>query len=333
MAASATTERALVTGGSGFIGSALVRSLLADGLRVRVFDDLSRGVPENLADLSGSIEFFRGDVRDPSAVGRALEDVAQVYHLACINGTRNFYLDPGAVLDVAVRGHIAVADAVRAATDVHLFVYASSSEIYHEPAAVPTAEDEPGRIPDLYNPRYSYACAKLLGEMWTLHAMARPGLRRVVFRPHNVYGPRMGFEHVIPQLIEKMHRASEGFANPVARIELQGSGRETRAFCFVDDAVRGIRVAAERGEDAGIYHVGTPDEVAIADLARALAETLGLGLKLEPGPGAAGGTSRRCPDISRLAALGYAPSVSLRAGLAATAAWYREHFSAKDRTT
>ena len=95
--------------------------------------------------------------------------------------------------------------------------------------------------------------------------------RVLIFRPHNVYGPDMGFDHVIPQFAVRLKRAIAEHANGAVPFPIQGSGAETRSFCHVDDLVAGVMVMREKGEHLGIYHVGTTEEVSIADLARRMA--------------------------------------------------------------
>jgi nucleoside-diphosphate-sugar epimerase len=146
--------------------------------------------------------------------------------------------------------------------------------------------------------------------------------RVLIFRPHNVYGPDMGFEHVVPQFAVRLHKLAAAQASGVIKFEIQGTGEETRSFCYVDDLVSGVLTMRDKGEHLGIYHIGTMDEVSIAELASQVARQAGREIELVPGPPAPGGTPRRCPDISKLAALGYKPRVSLQAGLTLTLPWY-----------
>jgi UDP-glucose 4-epimerase len=189
----------LVTGGSGFLGSALVRRLVQEGARVRVLDNHWRGRPRRLADVADHIELVTGDIRDAECVGRAMEGIDCVAHLGAINGTRYFYEEPELVIDVAIRGTLNVIDACRR-HGVRDLVVASSSEAYQSPELIPTPENVPLVVPDILNPRYSYGGSKLAAELIAFN-YGRTGFDRVVvFRPHNVYGPDMGFEHVIPEL-------------------------------------------------------------------------------------------------------------------------------------
>jgi len=316
----------LVTGGGGFIGSALVRRLIADGAPVRVFDDFSRGMPARLAGLPADrLSVVAGDIRNADEVMEALKGVSTVFHLAAINGTQSFYDRPGDVLGVAVRGQINLMDAISAQGGaVGRLVVMSSSEVYQQPAILPTPEDVPLIVPDVLNPRYSYGGGKILAELLTVHSGI--AAKRTIIRPHNVYGPDMGFGHVIPQLIEKIVAATGGLARREAEIEIFGDGSATRAFCHIDDAVDGILLAAESDEDPGIYHVGVDTESSVLDLVAELAAVMDVSVSVKGGAAPEGETSRRCPDISKLRGLGYAPSVSLRDGLARTVPWYVDFF-------
>jgi nucleoside-diphosphate-sugar epimerase len=314
-------SRILVTGGSGFIGSGLVKALLRAGHTVRVFDDNSRGSPRRLADIAHDIEFIAGDIRDADALLRATQGVDEVHHLAFVNGTEFFYTKPDLVLDVGVRGMINVIDACRKA-NVGTLVLASSSEVYQTPPQVPTAEDAPLVVPDVQNPRYSYGAGKLISEVLTINFGRKYFERVLIFRPHNVYGPDMGWEHVIPQFALRLHKLAQAQPSGALRFDIQGSGTETRSFCFIDDLVAGVMTMRDKGEHLGIYHIGTREEVPIADLAMRVAKAAGRDIILTAGALAAGGAARRCPDIAKLERLGYAPRVPLDEGLKPTLDWY-----------
>lgn len=315
-----SARRFLVTGGAGFIGSALVRRLVAGGHRVRVLDDLSRGSVPRLASVADDVELVSGDVRDPEVVDRACAQIDVVCHLASVNGTEFFYTRPELVLDVGIRGMLNVLDAMERHEVGELFL-ASSSEVYQTPPVVPTAENAPLSVPDPLNPRYSYAGAKIASELLALNAGLRRIGRVVVFRPHNVYGPDMGWEHVIPQITTRLARRMRGTSG-VVRLPIQGTGDETRAFCFVDDLVESVALLIARGEHRTVYHLGTDEEVTIKRLVTEIGGVLGRAVDIEPGVAMSGGTLRRCPDLSRIRLLGYSPRISLRAGLEIAARWY-----------
>ena len=313
--------RILVTGGCGFIGVGLVKALVRAGNHVRVLDNNSRGSPHRLKDVAKNIEFIADDIRDADAVKRAAQGMHEVHHLAFINGTEYFYNAPELVLDVGVRGMINVIDACRR-QGIGTLLLASSSEVYQTPPRIPTDETTPLSVPDPLNPRYSYGAGKLISEIMTLNFGRKFFDRVLIFRPHNVYGPDMGVEHVIPQFALRLRALSTSQRTGPLRFEIQGTGAETRSFCFIDDLVAGIMVMREKGEHLGIYHVGTMEEVTIADLAQRVARAAGREIELIAGAPAAGGALRRCPDISKLARLGYKPRVPLNEGLKQTLDWY-----------
>jgi nucleoside-diphosphate-sugar epimerase len=314
----------LVTGGTGFLGSALVHRLVASGHSVRVLDDNSRGAPRRLASCAGDVDVIGADIRNAGAVAAAVRGVDCVVHMAAINGTEFFYQKPELVLDVAVRGMLSVVDACRAA-GVGNLVVASSSEVYQTPPMVPTPEDVPLVVPDVFNPRYSYGGGKLVSELIALN-YGRTGFDRVViFRPHNVYGADMGWEHVIPQLAVRAAELTRGRKGRTIDFPIQGNGMQTRAFVHIDDFTDGLMRVIEHGQHRGIYHIGNDEEVAIGEVARRIVEILGCKAILVPSEAPAGATDRRCPDITRLRALGYAPRIHLDQGLPDVVRWYADN--------
>ena len=279
-----------------------------------------------LQEVERDVEFVSGDIRDAAAVDAAVRGVDEVHHLAFVNGTATFYSQPDLVLDVGVKGIVNVIDGCRRHCIGRLLL-ASSSEVYQSPPHVPTDELAPLVVPDPLNPRLSYGAGKIISEMMVINHGRKHFERALIFRPHNVYGPDMGFDHVIPQFAMRLKRAMEAQASGALAFPIQGSGEETRSFCHVDDLVQGVMVMREKGEHLGIYHVGTMEEVSIADLARRMAKLAGREIALGASSVLAGSTPRRCPDISKLAALGYRPLIPLDEGLPPTLRWYWEHAS------
>src|ERR1700730_16463360 len=321
--------RYLVTGATGFIGSALVRALLKGGNAVRALDNESRGARRRLSDLESQIEWRPGDVRNASTVADAVQGVDVVCHLAAINGTEFFYTQPELVLEVAVKGIMNVIDACIEHGVDELFV-ASSSEVYQTPNEIPTDEKVGLSIPDPLNPRYSYGGGKIISELLALNYGRKKLRRAVIFRPHNVYGPDMGWEHVIPQLTLRMHRLCRQSEGAVV-LPIEGSGNETRSFVFIDDLIAGLMLVLEKGEHLAIYNIGTEEEMSIKQLAEEIARYFDRPVRIAPGQLKAGGTLRRCPSIERIGALGYKPVVSLKQGLAATIPWYLKHADGNPR--
>jgi nucleoside-diphosphate-sugar epimerase len=315
--------RVLVTGGAGFIGSALVRELVEDGHEVRAFDNLSRGNSGRLAGVQ--CKTVVGDVRDPDTLTRAMWGCDVVAHLAYMQGTQTFYAEPREVLDVAVRGMTNVLEACRVTGCANLLLV-SSSEAYQVATEVPTPETVPLSVPDVTNPRFSYGGGKIISELMAM-AWSCSGVldRAVIARPHNVIGPDMGREHVVPEFALRMNRlASE---QPVGVIEfpIQGSGQETRSFCWIDDCISQLMLLAARGEDQTVYHVGVEDERTIADVAHAVAACYFRDIKILPGKLPQGSPPRRLPDTRRIQSLGWdaAGRTSFGDALSQTVEWYQ----------
>jgi nucleoside-diphosphate-sugar epimerase len=312
-------SRHLVTGGAGFIGSALAHRLVNDGHEVTVLDRLSRGKTDR---VPAGARIIAGDIRDPSVVTSAVGDADVIWHLAYVQGTQTFYADPKDVIDVALKGVMNVLFACEQEPGKDL-ILVSSSEVYQNPPAgmFPTDETVPLSVPDVTNPRYSYGGGKIASELAVL-AYSQAGLlnRAIIVRPHNIYGPDMGYEHVIPEFAVRMMELLKAGGR---EFPIQGTGRETRSFCHISDCVDGLIIAGERGEDRGVYHLGNPyEEYAIWDLAWMVGDYFGLDVNIVPGALPKGSPTRRLPDIGRLAALGFDPSVTLEQGLKETLGWY-----------
>jgi UDP-glucose 4-epimerase/UDP-glucuronate decarboxylase len=187
---------------------------------------------------------------------------------------------------------------------------------------VPTAEDVPVMIADVTAPRFAYAISKLLGEAAFLHAARANGIEPVVGRFHNVYGPRMGADHVIPEMTLRALRGDDPFT--------VWGAEQYRAFCYVDDAVEAmLQLMAAPAAAGQIVHIGDDTaETNIADLAKLVLRVAGVSPRIEAAPAPPGSVARRRPDLTRLRALtGFEPVTTLEEGVQRTFAWYREHWS------
>jgi len=322
-------KKYLVTGGMGFIGSALVRRLVSAGNKVRILDDVSRGLVKRVEDIGENIEIVEGNIRNSDVVISACKNIDSVFHLAFINGTEFFYSHPELVLDVGVRGIINVIDGC-IKQDVKELFLASSSEVYQTPPNIPTDESVPFSIPDPLNPRYSYAGGKIISELMTINYGRKHFDRAIIFRPHNVYGPDMGWEHVIPQFVLRMREISKTSQNPV-KFSIQGTGKETRSFVYIDDFIDGLMAVLEKGEHLGIYHIGTMEEISIENVAKEVGKYFDKDIIIMPGKLMNGSTLRRCPDITKLKKLGYRPKIPFRQGLKITASWYDNNADKKQK--
>ena len=315
------TTRACVTGAAGFIGFHLARTLAAEpDTHVTAVDNHLRGADDAAWRTLASrpnVTALRLDLTDPAAVAQLPEDIDELYHLAALNGTQNFYARPWEVLRNSTLPTLHLIDRYGPTGRLRRFVYAGSSEVYASTVSrfgwpVPTAEDVPPAIADIFNPRWSYATAKLHGEIATLHGAAAHGMPATVLRYHNVYGPRMGDAHVIPDFLE---RARSGV------FALYGA-EQTRAFLHIDDAVRATLLAARHPDtDGALLNLGGSTEISMHALARLMMEIAGLTGEIACHPAPPGSVDRRLPDCTRLARItGFAERVSLREGLAETIA-------------
>ena len=315
------SKKYLITGGTGFIGSALTRALLYSGNNVRILDNNSRGSSDRLADIDNDIEFIEADIRDAELVKKALYGVDTIIHLAYVNGTEYFYSKPELVLDIALRGMLNIIDACKA-NDVRDLVLASSSEAYQTPAIIPTPEDVPLIVPDIMNPRYSYGGGKLACELMAVNYGRNYFDRVTIFRPHNVYGPDMGWEHVLPQFVVRAAKEIHKTPNGPVDFQIQGNGSQTRAFVHINDLVEGILCQIEHGKHLNIYNIGNPEEISILQVVEELFKLLGRKPNIIEGPLMPGSTQRRCPNINKLKSLGYNPHISFIDGLPTLVNWY-----------
>jgi nucleoside-diphosphate-sugar epimerase len=317
-------KKYLVTGGTGFIGSDLVRALLNLGHEVRVFDNNSRGVATRLKGLENDIEVIAADIRDYDAVQAAVCGVDAVIHLAYINGTEFFYSKPQLVLDVGIKGMLNVIDACVQHNVTELSL-ASSSEVYQNAIVVPTPEDTPLVVPDILNPRYSYGGGKIACELIAINYGRDLFEKITIFRPHNIYGPDMGWEHVIPQLTTRAMNQLRS-KKPNSPFKILGDGEQQRAFCFIDDFTMGVIKILENGKHLGIYHIGNPEEVKISKVAKTILRRCGLDVEFQFESAPKGEVSRRCPDISKMQAIGFAPVVDFETGIKKTVDWYVQNY-------
>lgn len=321
-------KKFLVTGGTGFLGANLVKVLLREGHQVRVLDNDSRGKKSRLSEEISQIEMIVGDIRDPDIVDKAIQGCHSVVHMAYVNGTEFFYSKPELVLDVGVKGMINVLDACRA-QKVGDLILISSSEVYQTPPTIPTPEDVPLVIPDIQNPRYSYGGGKAISELLTINYGRKDFDRVAIVRPHNVFGPDMGWEHVIPQFILRAYDLIQLNPQGPLPFSIQGLGNETRAFVEVEDFTDGLMLVIQKGGHQEVYHIGTEEEISISEVAKKIIQKMGREVDLQPGPLTLGSTPRRCPDISKMRKLGYNPKLKFDDALAPAIDWYLKH--ANDR--
>jgi nucleoside-diphosphate-sugar epimerase len=326
-------KRILVTGGAGFIGYHLSRRLLShkDAALVLV-DNLQRGKrDEDFENLlkDPRVTFLNLDLTDPAVYEKLGAGYDHVYHLAAVNGTKLFYQMPQEVLRINTLSLVYMLEWFRKENSGGKFCFASSNEAYAGALSafgklpIPTPEKVPLVIEDPYNPRWSYAATKLAGELFVIHCANQYNLRAVIVRPHNFYGPRAGYDHVIPEFSLRIARKTDPFT-------IFG-GDETRTFCYIEDAVRAMQLLMDSPKtDARpieTVHIGDSLEITINDLARKLFQVAAWRPKaFEVQSSPPGSVKRRLADITKLKSLtGWEPQTPLEEGLKATYEWYRKH--------
>ncbi|MEW6747243.1 MAG: NAD-dependent epimerase/dehydratase family protein [Planctomycetota bacterium] len=305
--------RVLVTGGLGFIGSGLARSLVLDGYEVTILDDGSAGDPGRLEglDSAGRLHLSFGSVLDRRLVRRLVEAHDVVFHLAAVVGVRRVLQDPQRTWDVNARGAAVV---IEETASLHRPLYLfSSSEVYGPRRAGRLTEEHPRRLPRDAHPRWIYGLAKQLAEDVAQRHAESHGLAVMVLRPFNVTGPGHGEASgmVIPSFV--------GCALRGDPLVVHGSGRQKRVFLHIDDAIRAVRaLAALPPSTHRVVNVGGLEEVSMEDLARRVCRLLGSASELRRVSYAEAygqetpDFERRIPDIGRLRQLtGFLPSLGL----------------------
>ena len=300
----------LVTGGTGFIGSNICKLLLKKNYNVKIFDNNFRGSSSKIVNIKKKVKFIRGDIRNIKSLNKAMKQTDAVIHLAYINGTKYFYTKPVLTLDIAMKGIINVIDLCIKNRIRELYL-ASSSEVYQTPDKIPTDESEPLRIPDIFNPRYSYGGGKILTELMGIHYGKKYFKKLVIFRPHNVYGTDADGEHVIPDFISKFKLLKK----KKKKFEIQGSGNEIRSFIYIEDFLSAFNLILDRGKHLNIYNIGTSEKIRIKDLAYKMAKLYNNKINIKKVSLRKGSTKYRVPDIKKIKKLGFNPQYNLDKGL------------------
>lgn len=301
----------LVTGGGGFIGSALVERLLADtDDTVAVLDDFSTGKHSALPETD-RLTVREGDVREADVVAKLVADADRVYHLAAAVGVRNVVENPLRSLEINLRGTENVLKAA-AESEVPTFI-ASSSEVYGKSEAVPFGESDDRLLGPTSAPRWGYAAAKATDEFLALAHHQKTGLPVVVGRYFNIVGPGQSAQYgmVIPTFVKQALSGVD--------LTVHGDGTQTRSFTHVNDAVRAtvelLETADARGE---VVNIGASEPTSINELAEHVIEATGADVDVQHIPYEQAfdedfeDPQQREPDTAKLESLlGWSPDVAL----------------------
>lgn len=298
-----------ITGGTGFLGSALTNFLISKKYKILIFDNNSRG-KLNRVKKSNNLFFIKGDIRNIKDLSKCSKfKIKNIIHLAFINGTKNFYNKPLEVLEIAYLGMINIIN-FSIKNKIKNFFLSSSSEVYGNPCKIPTNERQALKIENILNPRFSYSGGKIFSELLAINYGKKYFDKMIIFRPHNVYGGDMGEDHVIPEIIKKIYTSKK-------KIKYFGTGNETRAFMYIDDFCSALYKIIKKGKHLNIYNIGVQKETSIKNLFMILKKNiLNYKFKLVPsGIKLKGSPLRRCPDIKKLKNLGFKPKFSLEQGI------------------
>jgi len=316
-----TSDRCLVTGAGGFIGSHLVERLVREGARVRAFVHYgSRPGLGNLdllpAEIRGSIEVVAGDVTDPTSIDAAVAGCDVVHHLAAIISIPHSMRSPQRCLSVNAGGTLEVIDACRR-HGVRRLVHASTSEVYGSGQQVPMPESHP------IVPQSPYAASKVASDALVEAARRSHGLPAVTIRPFNTYGPRQSTRAVLASIVAQLVAGAP-------ELEL-GDLRPTRDFVHVEDTVAGFLAAASReAAVGGVFNLATGRETSIRDAASLAMQAVG---RVVPIVERVDRTRPERSEVRRLvgdasaarAVLGWAPRIALEEGIRTIVEFVRRH--------
>jgi nucleoside-diphosphate-sugar epimerase len=326
-------KKALLLGGAGFIGLNIVKQLLEkEKYKITIADNFFRGKKdETLKKLTDhpNVQIISADLTKRSAFDQFDDEYDHVYMLASVVGVKYTEEMPHEIIRINTLLILNTLEWLKTISSEKV-LFTSTSECYAGSIeafdyTIPTPEEVPLCIEDITHPRFTYAVTKMLGESGFINYSRNHDFESVIIRYHNIYGPRMGFKHVIPEVAQRLYEKEEPF-------KIYGYD-QTRAFCYIDDAVRATVLAMEKDTNGEIFHVGNmKDELHIEQLIKYMGKLHGYEGEYELVAAPSGSVSRRCPDISKAQnILGYNPQMDWKEGVKKTYEWYVDYLeSGKD---
>lgn len=315
-------KKVLIAGGTGFIGSHVVEKLVGRGARVTVMDNLQNGKIKNISYLKNKIKFLHGDCTNHKDALRACKDKEIVMNLAArVGGIEYNRTHQATMLRDNLNIITTMLEAARKAK-VGRFLVVSSACVYPRTCSIPTPETE-GFVDEPEPTNGGYGWAKRMAEKLGTYYSEEFGMKVAIVRPYNCYGPRDHFgstsAHVIPDLIKKVFDGE----NPV---KVWGSGKQTRAFLYVEDLAEGMIMAIEKYPRADPINLGTDEEVSIKELTTKIIAISGVNAKVKFDTTKPDGSPRRnCDNRKAIEKIGFRPAVNLDEGLKRTISWYKKY--------
>ena len=323
-------KKILITGAAGFIGYHL-STKLSENNSITLIDNFTRNrIDDDFKSLIAkkNMRFINADLTNKNFYKDLDTHYDSVIHLAAINGTRYFYEKPYEVLRVNILSLMNMIEWINK-KNTGKFIFSSSSEAYAGTISafskagnyLPTNELIPLCIDNIFNERYSYGGSKLIGELIVVNYFKKVNVLYSIIRYHNIYGPRMGFEHVIPEFAKRVHSGENPF--------IINGGDQTRAFCFIDDAVKATKdIMLSKSCNNDVFHVGNSnEETNITDLAKKIFKISNFSADIKINQALPGSVLRRCPDTNKIEKLiNYKPLITLNEGLKKTLNWYYKFF-------
>ena len=297
-------KKVVIAGGAGFIGSHLAEMLVSKGNSVIVVDNLSSGLESNLSSIMDRIEFIKSDIAD--------FDYAESFDIMINLASRASRVEWETYpVEVALSNSLGNNNLIKLGLkNKALYIYASSSEVYGDPSVIPTSELFVGKV-STTGSRSPYDEGKRFGEALVKAYEREYGLKNIIIRFFNTYGPRMRGGDFYGRVIDRfIQQAIKG-----EPLTVYGNGMQTRSFTYVSDCVEAISLLIYKGTSGEIYNVGNDKEITILDLARTILEITNSRSDIKFLPLPSFDPMRRSADISKLKSLGFAHRVSLMMGI------------------
>ena len=322
-------RKVFILGGGGFIGSAIAKFLVKRGnYDITIGDNFCNNQNDDdfmLFIKKNNIKLHRNDFTDPNQFEKLDKFYDDFYMLASMIGVNNTLENPHEVIRVNTALIFNSLEWIKK-VKIKNVLFTSTSECYSGTIdnfgyKIPTSEEIPLCIDPIHHPRFTYAVTKMLGESGFLNYSRIFDFNCKIIRYNNVFGPKMGFGHIIPHLVER-------FLDGESPFKIYGAD-QTRSFCYIDDGALGTIQAMEcEAAKHDIFHIGNEKEITIEELVTEVGRYFNYKGKYENAPTYPGSVSRRCPDITKAKSMfGFSPKVEWKEGLTKTLNWYSNYYT------